>query len=408
MENLETKDVLKQIESTFKEMTKGFALDAEIKAEIASLKDEYKAIKADTTTPDALAKLESIMQEQGMVLTSLKAAKPSLEADAPFIDRVKNVLESNAEGLQGFKEKKAPFVMEFKVGTMLISGNVTGSTTLLPTPVMTAGYNPARRNPTTFLDITPIGTTTSARVAYVDQVSPDGTAATVAEGAGKPQIDADYKVSYSSAVKVAAYTKVSDEMLDDIDFMSKAISDELVSRVRLALSGNIYTYITSGMTPGYTQVHADFVDYFALARQATTWDVINAAKATIEIGNHVANTVLVSPSMYATLFMTKSSTGEYTQPILVTPTAMQFNGMNIISTTALSGDAFIVCDITKLNILMYKDMIVEAGWETADFINNLRTFRGEVRAHYYVKDNDKTAFLFGDFSVEVLRMTAVA
>jgi HK97 family phage major capsid protein len=253
-----------------------------------------------------------------------------------------------------------------------------------------------------------VNSTNSARIAYVDQVSPDGTAATVAEGAGKPQIDVDYKVSYSSAVKVAAYTKISDEMLDDIDFMAQAVADELISRVRIAVSGNIYTYITSGMTPGYTEVDADFLDYFVLAKQATIWDVLTAAKATIEQGNHQANTVFVTPTIFATMNMVKNADASYTQPVLVTPTMMSFNGMNIYSSNAVADDKYIVCDINKLNVSIYKDLIVEAGWETADFINNLRTFRGEGRFHYYVKDNDKTAFLYGDLSTSVAYMTAAA
>ncbi len=410
MENLETKDVLKQIESTFKEMTKGFALDAEIKAEIASLKDEYKAIKADTTTPDALAKLEGILQEQGMVLTSLKAAKAVESSNGSITDQVKEIFTSNAQGFSDFKEKKAPLIMELKsAGTMLVgtgSNNVTGTYQLLPTPEMTAGYNPARRNPATFLDAVSVGKTGSARIAYVDQVSPDGTAATVAEGSGKPAIDADYKVSYSSAVKVAAYTKISDEMLDDIDFMAQAVSDELISRVRIAVSGNIYAYLTNGTTNGYSTVNAAYLDYYPLLRPANLFDVLIAAKATIQAGNHEPNTVFINPLDYARLNLTKGTDATYTQPVFQAPNGfLNVAGMTIIPTNAVAVDKYIVCDINKLNVKMYKDLIVEAGWETADFINNLRTIRGECRIHYYVKDNDRTAFLYGDYTTDALYMT---
>ena len=412
MEQIESKEILEKIQGTFKEMTKEFALDAETKAEIKELKEELKlelkALKENTEITERLAKLDEIAEKQGTILGQLKAAKIEEPEKLSFFDQVKTQITTHADKFKSFVEKSSPFSFELKtVGNMTYS-NITGSTTLLPMPEMEAGYNPARRNPATFLDVVSVGSTNSARIAYVDQVSPDGTAATTSEGSAKPQIDADYKVSYSSAVKVAAYTKISDEMLDDVDFMATAVSEELLSRVRIALSGNIYTYVTSGMTPGYTEVHSNFLDYFVLAKQATIWDVLNAAKATIEIGNHVANTVMVSPTTFAIMNMSKDANGQYNIPKLVTPTLMVYNGMNIISSNQIAGDAYIVCDITKLNVKMYKSLVVEAGWDADDFTKNMRTFRGECRAHYYVKDNDKTAFLFGDLSASVLYMTAAA
>lgn len=410
MENLETKDVLKQIESTFKEMTKGFALDAEIKAEIASLKDEYKAIKEDTTTPDALAKLESIMQEQGMVLTSLKAAKPTSEAATTIAEQAKDMFIANPEQYKSFVEKRAPFIMEFKAAATMTTSNIIGSTTLLPTPTMLAGYNPQRRVPATFIDEVQVGKTSSARISYVDQVNADGTAATTTEGSAKPPIDVDFDVSVSSAVKVAASTKISDEMLDDVDFVSQAIQDELLSRVKIAASANIYAYIVANA--GLNEV-AGFTDYFTLARQATIFDVLTAAKATVNAAGHNANTAFVSHFTYAYLWMQKSSVGEYTQPLLTTPNELFFNGMRIVPTNALGGlstanDKYVVCDINKLNVLMYKDLVVEAGWDSDDFTKNMRTFRGECRLHYFIKKNDFKAFLYGDLSASTLEMTAVA
>ena len=412
MEQIESKEILEKIQGTFKEMTKGFALDADTKAEIKELKEELKlelkALKENTEITERLAKLDEIAEKQGTILGQLKAAKIEEPEKLSFFDQVKAQITTHTDKFKSFVEKSSPFSFELKtVGNMTYS-NITGSTTLLPVPEMEAGYNPARRNPATFLDVVSVGTTNSARIAYVDQTGAEGTAATTAEGAAKPQIDADYKVSYSSAVKVAAYTKISDEMLDDIDFMASAVSEELLSRVRIALSTNIYTYVTSGMTPGYTEVHSNFLDYFVLAKQATIWDVLNAAKATIEIGNHVANTVMVSPTTFAIMNMSKDANGQYNIPKLVTPTLMVYNGMNIISSNQIVGDAYIVCDITKLNVKMYKSLVVEAGWDADDFTKNMRTFRGECRAHYYVKDNDKTAFLFGDLSASVLYMTAAA
>ena len=46
------------------------------------------------------------------------------------------------------------------------------------------------------------------------------------------------------------------------------------------------------------------------------------------------------------------------------------------------------------------------GWENDDFTKNLRTFVGECRYHYYIKANDKTAFLYGTITTDLTTLTA--
>lgn len=392
--------VQQALEAKMQEATKGFAKEDSV----------TQAIKTATEATDAKIKsLEDIVATQGNIINEMKEDVTTPIVEKSLAEQVKEMITEHSAGFKAFVDKTAPFKFELKAaGTMLISSNITGQTTLLPTPTLLAGYNPLTRTPATFLDVVTPRRTNSARISYVDQVSADGTAATTSEGSAKPPIDFDLKVSTSSAVKVPAIIKISDEMLDDIDFMAQAVSDELVSRIRIATSGNIYTYITSGMTPGYTTVNSAFADYYPLANPAKIWDVLTAAKATIQAGNHEPNTVFVNHLTFANMWLTKTTVGEYTQPILVTPTEMMFNGLRIIETNAVAGDKYIVCDINKLNLYIYKDLTVEAGWENDDFTKNLRTFRGEIRIHYFVKDNDKTAFLYGDLSTDADYMTAAS
>jgi HK97 family phage major capsid protein len=394
------KQAQEALEAKMLEATKGFVKQ-----------DAIDSVKQEITEAQnvAIKSLEDKLVEQGNIINELKAQPQTLVAEKSVTEQVKDIIKEHSDGFKAFVNKSAPFKFELKAaGTMTIATNITGATTLLPTPTLLAGYNPLRRNPATFLDVASVRPTNSARISYVDQASYDGGAATTSEGSAKPAQDFDLKVSTSSAVKLAATTKISDEMLDDIDFMAQAVSDELLSRVRLAVSGSIYTYITSGMTPGYTTVNSAFADYYPLANPAKIWDVLTAAKATIQAGNHEPNTVFVNHLTFANMWLTKTTVGEYTQPILVTPNEMMFNGLRIIATNAVAGDKYIVCDIEKLNVYIYKDLIVEAGWENDDFTKNLRTFRGEVRVHYFVKDNDKTAFLYGDLSTDADYMTAAS
>lgn len=399
---MEEKEILNQIEAKFKEMTKGFAGDADLKQAIAELKAEYKQMKADTESAaeDKFKALESILETQGMIISDLKAAKATNAETKSITEQVTEIIKENQEGFKSFVNKSAPFRMQLKTAGNITYSNITNSTTLLPTPSMIPGYNPYAWNPATFWDYANVQNTQSARIAYVDEVNPDGTPATTSEGAAKPQIDVDNKVSYSSAIKVAGHIKVSDEMLDDVPFMAAQVNTNLTQRVRLAVSGNIYTYIT-GLSGILTAVDSSLAGFGGAS--ANIWQLIVAAQSTIAKSNKQCSHVFLNPTDYARLLMLK---GQDQQPIIVSATSMMVNGVLVVSSNAVTVDKFIACDMSKLSVYEYKALSVEMGWDSDDFTKNLRTFVGETRVHYFIKDNDKVAFLYGDITDALTTLTA--
>jgi HK97 family phage major capsid protein len=399
---MEEKEILNQIEVKFKEMTKGFANDNDLKNAVSELKAEYKQMKADSelASEEKYKALEDILAKQGSMLQEMKAAKATNASSKSLKEQVEEIIANNQEGFKSFVNKSAPFRMNLKAAGVVTYGNITNSTTLLPMPSMIPGYNPYAWNPATFWDYAGVQTTTSARIAYVDEVSPDGTPITTAEGVGKPQVDWDNKVSYSSAVKVAAYVKVSDEMLDDVSFMATQIDTNLNNRVRLAVSGNIYTYIT-GLSGILTAVDSTLSGLGGA--NANLWQLIVAAQQTIAKSNKNCTHIFLNPTDYARLLMMKGLTE---QPIIISATSMMVNGITVVSSNAVTVDKYIACDMSKLNVYEYKALSVEMGWDSDDFTKNLRTFVGETRVHYFIKDNDKTAFLYGDITDDLTTLTA--
>ena len=383
---------LQAIEAKMQEATKGFI-------KIEDVNTAIEATKADLVSVESLKKLEDIVATQGNLINDLKTTPSTPEAVKSVGDQFAEQLEKNPESFKSFLSKQAPFKMDLKAaGTMLISTNVTGSTTLLPTPTLLPGYNPYRYNPAVFWDYANVRTTTSARIAYVDVVSPDGAPATTAEGVAKPAIDKDDKVSVSSAIKVAGNIKISDEMLEDIPFMASQVNDELTTRVRLAVSGNIYTYITANAA--LTAVSATMADMGGAS--ANMWQLVVAAQQTIAKANYNCTHIFMNPTDYARLLLTK---GDAQNPIIISATSMNINGVIVVSANAVTVDKYIACDYSKLNVYEYKSLSVEMGWENDDFTKNLRTFVGETRVHYFIKDNDKSAFLYGDITDDLTTLT---
>lgn len=397
---METNEILSKIEDKFKEMTKSFVNEPEYKQAFQELKDEFKSLKEDTKSADKLKELEEVLVQQGLLLNEMKAARATDAATKSVTEQVEEIIKTHQDGFKAFVNKSAPFRLNLKVAGTMTYSNVTNQTTLLPMPAMIPGYNPYAWNPATFWDYAQVQSTQSARIAYVDEINPDGTPATTLEGNAKPGIDFDNRVSYSSAIKVAAHIKVSDEMLDDVSFLAGQINTNLVNRTRLAVSGNIYSYIIafSGILTAVDTTLANLA-----GAEANIWQLIVAAGATLNKSNKNCTHVFLNPTDYARLTMLK---GDAQRPVIISATSAMVNGITVVSSNAVTVDKYIACDMSKLNVYEYKALSVEMGWDGEDFTKNLRTFVGETRVHYFIKDNDATAFLYGDITDDLTALTA--
>jgi hypothetical protein len=374
------------------EATKGFVKQDAI--------DTAKAeIQASQET--AIKSLEDVLVEQGNLINELKEAKVKAEAPKTIIGEITELVKTAKQNdYNDFKAKKAPMKVQLKsAGDMTIATNVTGETTLLPTATMLTGYNPYRWNPATFWDYANVRRTAAQTISWVEEVNPDGTPAVVSEAGAKPAIDFDLLVEKSSAIKIADNLKVSDEMLDDISFIGSEIQSNLVDRVRLATSSNIYTYITT-LSGILTAVDSTLDGMGGSA--PTMWQLISAAKTTILKNNHRCTHIFLNPTDYGRLLLTK---GVDNYAVHLNLSAIVVDGVNIVSSNAVPVDKFLACDLTKLNVYTYMPLEVEMGWVNADFTNNMRTFVGEHRIHRFIRGNDKTAFLYGDVTDSLTALT---
>ena len=383
-----TKEVLDGLQTTF-------STKEEVQKHIESIKENLGA------NSDQLQKLENVMVEQGKQINDLKVTQSVSDAPKSLEDQFERILADNKAGYEGFKNKSAPFTFEMKGASvaksadiMLISTNITGETTLLPYPQLRPGYNPYRWDPATYLDYASITSTNSARIAWVDEVSPDGAATAVSEGAVKPLIDKDDKVSKSDAVKVAAIINISDEMLDDIPFMAQQVNQRLLGEVRRVSSANIYTYIDT--VNGYSAVNSSLAGLGGAT--ANIWQLVVAAKQTLAVGNHNCTHVFLNPIDYARLLMLK---GDEEAPIIISAGETTIYGVTVVSSNAQTVDTYMAADYSKLNVASYKPLTVEMGWNGDDFKYNRRTLRCEWRFHRYIMENDYNAFLIGDVSTDL-------
>jgi hypothetical protein len=101
--------------------------------------------------------------------------------------------------------------------------------------------------------------------------------------------------------------------------------------------------------------------------------------------------------------MTKTTTGEYTYPNFAVGMApnMQLSGLVIISSTNIAADNFLVGDFTKFNVRVREGVNIQVGYEGDDFARNMVSILAEARLCSFVKQNDVTAFVTGDFTTAI-------
>jgi hypothetical protein len=118
---------------------------------------------------------------------------------------IKN-LADHKDALTAIKENKVGQVAFKAAGTMLLA-NITGETSTRVDPQLMPMIPIANSYAQSLLDYFPIIPCQSHSLAIVNQVSDDddGTFASVAEGAGKEQVDFDLNVTQKAFTKYAAY-----------------------------------------------------------------------------------------------------------------------------------------------------------------------------------------------------------
>jgi HK97 family phage major capsid protein len=127
---------------------------------------------------------------------------------------------------------------EFKAATDPILTSGTGGLQTSYGPVIETKYRAL-----TIADLLSQGTLSQSSLTYWTQGTLTGDVSTVAEGATKPSLNFAFGQVTETLAKLAGVTKVSDEMVEDADFMVSIIRSQLLQRLAIVeedqiLNGN--------------------------------------------------------------------------------------------------------------------------------------------------------------------------
>lgn len=369
-----------------------------LKSELLDLisKNDNEAVKT------ALAKLEG--KFEGFKEGSSKSVTPKDLGNTIF-----KAYEDNIEKIKDLKQKGGLVNLSVKaVDTMTITGNFSGGVVAL-SQLEQGVARIVRRMP--FLrQIINTATSISKYITYIEQANPEGGADTTAEGGAKSQADFDLVEKSAETKKITAFIKISKEMIDDLPFIRAEINKELMELIELKLDSQILS--GDGLGNNLVGILTNAVSWtagtFALSIVTPNeLDVLRVAIAQIKTALFDPNFIIMHPNDVAKFDVTKTATGEYTQPMIYRDEngVKRYNGITIIENTGITEDTFLVGDFNKSNLRIREELNLQVGFVNDDFTKNLFTILAETRATHYVKSNHFGAFVKGTFSTSITALT---
>jgi HK97 family phage major capsid protein len=371
------------------------------KEEVEGLKSQLEEFKKldekNSEMEKAIAKMEGrieAMSEKAVDAPKAKGAKTLKDALVKtYTDNVKQISESI--------EKGSRITLDVKVDTT-IDGDYDGNVAL---SVLEPGVNRISRPIRRIREISNVGSTTSKFVTYIQQtqnVTPGEGTLWVNEAGPKFNGQVKYEEISEEVKKIAAYIKVSKEMLADLAFVRSEINTELMEAIEQNIDFSLVNGAGGVDLNGLLSSAPNFAagTFAGTIPGANIMDLIRIAKAQIEAANFVPTHVVLNPEDVAKIELTKTSTGEYTYPAFWDAN-MRVAGLVVVSSNNITAGTMIVGDFTKFNIKFREDMNMSVGYENDDFTRNMVTILCEARLVSYIKGNDVNAFVQSDIATDI-------
>lgn len=355
------------------------------------------------------SKLEKDIELQVEITKKLGEAKK----EETKVNPIRKALEAKADELKALKGKGGKVIMK-TVGE-ITRANVSSLAPFYSTDTEINMYplrQPFLRN------LINVGTATGAYHQWYEQAAGEGDAGMTDEGTPKSQRDQDWTLASAPVQKITAFTKVTEEALEDVPFMEDAINTDLLRKLALYEDAQILAGSGTG-TPtqlkgileystAFSVTNSVNAEFYQLIPNANKLDVLRTAIAIIGKSFGVANVICLHPSDVALLDMEKTPTGNYVLPPFTTADGTKFRGCMIVENTGITAGKFLVMDSAVVNYKVRKDATLAVGYDDDDFTNNRITIRAELRGVLYVKANDTGKIVDGTFATCIAMLNGTA
>lgn len=362
---------------------------ADIEEKVGPLSDDLKC---------ALARLDELEQKAARQPGPRGDFTPSIGSQFVNADEIKSMIGNVQAGRRYSHEMKAVITSA--------TTDADGSAGDFLVPYRDAAIAMPRRG-LTIRNLLQVVQVTGNSVEFAKQTGRTNNAASVAEGAEKPQSELKYDLVNAPIRTLAHWVLASRQILDDVPQLQGFIDQEL----RYGLAYVEDNMLLNGAGTGtdlngiYTQATAMSANPMVVATP-TKIDVIGAAILQQNLTDLPADGIVINPSDWTSMQLIKDTAGAY---ILGNPqdnVAPRLFGLPVVVTPAMTVDKFLVGNFQGSATLYDRwSARVEISTEDSDnFRKNLVTILAEERIALAVKNT--LGFTKGDFSDAITDLTS--
>ena len=366
--------------------------------------------------------VKTVQEQANQLEASIKEMKNTPKhRDVDFKTALGEDLMKQADRIKATAQRGTNLELK-TVGDMSLTDNVGSG---VVAPLYLAGITgPLKRRVALYelLNKVPWATDT---VTYVEAGAGEGTIAAKKEAAVSlsgdydtyakfPQKDYDFVARTMTLSKIPAYSKVTNEMLENAANVVSYIQNELLRDVLIKLETDIIS--GNGTAPNMKGLqHSDHYTTAAIPGDFTLpsgitpneGHVLRAIITQGENGYVMPNAILMNPTDIMKLDLGVDKNGQYLIPPFASRDNTSIKGVSIIPVAGITAGYFHVIDSSRISLYVQRGLNLNI-WDQvgSDPLYDLKTITASVKAGVLVKNNEKIANIYGQFSTLIAAMTA--
>jgi len=256
-------------------------------------------------------------------------------------------------------------------------------------------------------DLLPVIQVSSGSVEYPRQILRDNKAATVAEGALKPESNLGFELVQVPIRTIAHWIVASRQVLDDAPQLQGIIDNELLYQLGFVEDAQLMMGAGTGtdITGIYPQATA-FAAGTLVVASPTRLDAIGAAILQNALVDLPADGVVMHPADWMGMRLTKNAQGDYIFGNPQDAVQPRIFGLPVVETTGITAGSFLVGNF-RGSATLYDRMAARVEVSTEDATNfrqNLVTVLAEERVGLAVKR--PAGFTKGTFAAAITDLTS--
>lgn len=384
-------------------------LAAEIKTHFAKSFDEVKALAEKALSEAEKGQVMTTGQKEKVdeALVKMNGLKEQLDTleqkaarggggDAPHSLGERFVESEEYKSFIGSNPRSGKASLKIKADISTSTVDAAGSVGAGIAPNRLPGIVELPRRRLTVRALLAPGRTDGPLVEYVQEKGFTNAAATVAEGAKKPQSDIQLEDKQTTTKVIAHFMKVSKQSLSDVSQLRSYIDSRLLYGLALKEEAQLLSGDGTGANLlGIIPQASAYAAPIALA-SPTSIDVMRLAMLQAALAEYPASGHIMNPIDWAWIETLKDGQGRYiigNPQGSVSPTLW---GLPVVPTQAMAVDKFLTGAFDMgAQVFDQWDAAVEAGYENDDFTKNKSTILAEERLALAVFRPE--SFIYGDF-----------